>query len=197
ADFAALALARTVPAVTARADRRQRAVGAGAARSAGPALAIAGPPVAVGRGDAVGGPAQAHPPATLADLQLAETGRAELRDERRQQLFAQSIDRRVIGGPFLGRSLDGSVARLGGFGHGLHLLASGRIVTVERRDRGPDGSAARVEQVAQTVPEPAAGRRLDARHLALSVGPQRPVAPVALLEEHLDGERVERRKPVH
>jgi hypothetical protein len=48
--------------------------------------------------DTVGGAAEADAPAVLADLELAETCRAELRDQRRQQLARQSIDRRMVGG---------------------------------------------------------------------------------------------------
>jgi hypothetical protein len=44
------------------------------------------------------GPTQADAPRTLADLELTETGRAQLRDERRQQLVGQAVDRGVIGG---------------------------------------------------------------------------------------------------
>src|SRR6516225_9786771 len=153
-----------VPSFTARPDCSQRAVHGGSTRTPRPALAIAGPSFATG-GHAVGRPTEANSPAALANLELTETCRPELRDQRRQELLAETVDGGVIGRALLGGSFGGAVPRLGGFGHGLDLLASGRFVTVERGDRGPDGSAAGIEQVAQADPEPAADGRFGARRV--------------------------------
>ena len=51
------------------------------------------------------GPAQPDAPGTLADLELAETGRPELGDEGGQQLVAQAVDGGVVG-----RALGGACA---------------------------------------------------------------------------------------
>ena len=135
-------------------------------------------------------------PGALADLELAETGRAELGDERRQELAAQAVDRGVVGRPFRGGAIRAAGFRLDRFGHSLDLLTGGRLVARPRRDGGADGTTTRIEQVAQAIPESATGRGFDLRRLALSVGPERPVAAVAAVEELVDAERVERGQPV-
>jgi len=76
-------------------------------RSRGGLAVAAGPPGDPLRGATIapGGPtrgigrsAQPDPPAALPDLELTETGRAELGDQGRQELAGESIDRRVIRG---------------------------------------------------------------------------------------------------
>ena len=110
-------------------------------------------------------------PSTLADLELAEARGAELGDERRQELAAQAVDRGVVGRPLRGRAIRAAGFRLDGFGHSLDLLTGGRLVARPRRDGGADGATTRIEQVAQAIPESAAGRGFDPRRLGLSVGP--------------------------
>ncbi|HET9084363.1 MAG TPA: hypothetical protein VFN41_08130 [Candidatus Limnocylindrales bacterium] len=55
-------------------------------------------------------PAQADAPRALADFELTETGRAKLRDERRQELVGQSVDRGVIRGALRGIPLETGIA---------------------------------------------------------------------------------------
>src|SRR6185369_11536872 len=86
--------------------------------------------------DAIGRAPKTDAPAVLADLELTETRRAELRDQRRQQLARQAIDRRMVGGM---PTVSGIVDRQG-LGHSLDLLVGGRLVARPhaRRDRhGP------------------------------------------------------------
>src|SRR6185295_12577255 len=62
-----------------------------------PRRAVAGPPVvAAGAGDALGGSSNADGPAALADLDLPEAGRRQLRDQRRDQLVGQAVDGGVV-----------------------------------------------------------------------------------------------------
>jgi hypothetical protein len=55
-------------------------------------------------------PAQPDAPRALADFELTETGRAELRDQRRQELVGQSVDRGVIRGALRGIPLEPGIA---------------------------------------------------------------------------------------
>jgi hypothetical protein len=81
--------------------RRVVTAGRGRVRPVGASLenAVGGAPLP---GDEAAWPAQADPPCSLAYLQLAEAGRTQLGDQRRQQLTRQTIDGRVICGA-LGR----------------------------------------------------------------------------------------------
>jgi hypothetical protein len=63
-------------------------------------------------------------PAVLADLELAKPCCAELRDQRREQLRRETIDRCVVGGMTVGSIVDRT--RLG---HSLDLLIGRRLVT--------------------------------------------------------------------
>ena len=112
------------------------------------------------------GAAQADAPAALADLELAEAGRAELGDQGRQQLLGQAVDGGVVGGALVGVGSPASWRR-------MRRDELGRDRALARPPRGPAGrratsrlDAARgppagIEQVAQAIrqaPVDAAGR---------------------------------------
>ena len=104
-------------------------------------------------------PAQADPPAALADLELAEPGRAELGDQRRQQLVAQAVDRGVVGRRASASRRSGAAASgCGRFGHSLDLLASRRLVARPRPGRrhrppgGPDRAGRAADRRARARP---------------------------------------------
>ena len=59
--------------------------------------AVAGSPVVTaGPGGALGGSPNADGPAALTDLDLAQSGRRQLRDQRRDQLVRQAVDGGVV-----------------------------------------------------------------------------------------------------
>ncbi|HYJ45793.1 MAG TPA: hypothetical protein VEV81_04195, partial [Pyrinomonadaceae bacterium] len=91
-------------------------------RSSRAALSIARSSLAPDRRDAVRRAPEPNAPRAFPDLQLPETGRPELGDQRGQELLAEPVDGGVVRGTLLGRPLGGSVPRLRGFGHGLDLL---------------------------------------------------------------------------
>ena len=157
-----------------------------AARAAGSSRSA----LRAGRGRVAGRPAQADPPATLADLELAEAGRAELGDERRQQLVGQAVDGGVIG-----RALGGAADVVGprASGGGDRALARPPRGLAARRATSPRSPGAMprragIEQVAEPIRQATVDAFGDFGLGGLSVGAQRPVAPVARVEQLVEGQ---------
>ena len=150
-ERASRALPGPVAAIATRTDRGQARDG-DAGRRAG-----SGAPIAVARTAFLGGrrrarrhagPAQPDAPAALADLELAQTRRPELRDERGQELRAQAVDGGVIGRSFRVRAVRPAIGGRVLFGHWLDLLAGRRFVARpgwngRHRPRGDPGRAGR------------------------------------------------------
>jgi hypothetical protein len=82
----------------------------------------------IARSTPVGRPAEAHPQAVLADLELSQACRSELGDQGREQLADRAGDGRPVGPQLGSGSLGLAGFGLGRFGHGLDLLSSGRLV---------------------------------------------------------------------
>ncbi len=83
-----------------------RGVAVGATLGAG-----AGPRGRAARSAAVAGHPEPDAPRSLADVELAEPARAQLRHERGEELVGEAVDRRVVGAPLVGRP---RVGRAGG-----------------------------------------------------------------------------------
>jgi hypothetical protein len=114
----------------------------------------------------VGGPTESDLPAALPNLDFSELGRRQLRDECREELVDEAIDRSVILETGLrGPSLVGSVGgRIGWHrvppssigsalvGHALDLLA-GRwlLATASLWERHADRPSPRVEQIPEAI----------------------------------------------
>ena len=96
------------------------------------------------------GPAQADLPVALADLELAQAARAELGDQRRQELVGEAVDRGVVGaargGARRGRARRSDLAR-----GRRRLVLGGRGSSRSPRPERPGRPPARLEEVAQAV----------------------------------------------
>ena len=143
----------------------------------------------IGRGAFTGGPTDADLPGALADLDLAEAGRRQLRSERGQQLVGEAVDRGVVGRSTRPRSRRPvAVRRRLDRRSSSDLVAGGRLVAARAglrasgRDRTGCGAGQRGPAARPAAPAPARP----------PCTAQRPEPAVARLDEVVDRDPRER-----